>query len=50
MHGEQLCGPANSIALHTTRYDDVPLALSGPGAGPEVTAAGVLGNVIKLTC
>jgi homoserine dehydrogenase len=43
-----LRGPANYIALHTTRYDEVPLVLSGPGAGPEVTAAGVLGDIIRL--
>jgi homoserine dehydrogenase len=43
-----LRGPANYIALHTTRYHTVPLVLSGPGAGPEVTAAGVLGDLIKL--
>ncbi|HNT75762.1 MAG TPA: homoserine dehydrogenase [Anaerolineae bacterium] len=43
-----LRGPANYIAVHTTRYDALPLALAGPGAGREVTAAGVLGDIIKL--
>jgi homoserine dehydrogenase len=43
-----LRGPANYIALHTARYDQIPLVLSGPGAGLEVTAAGVMGDVIKL--
>ena len=43
-----LHGPAKYIALSTTRYHDVPLVLSGPGAGAEVTAAGVLGNIIDL--
>jgi homoserine dehydrogenase len=43
-----LRGPANYIALHTERYDEVPLAISGPGAGREVTAAGVMGDMIKL--
>ncbi len=43
-----LRGPANYIALHTTRYRPLPLALSGPGAGREVTAAGVLGDILKL--
>jgi homoserine dehydrogenase len=43
-----LRGPANYIALYTRRYDKVSLALSGPGAGPEVTAAGVLGDIIEL--
>ena len=43
-----LSGPENHIALHTERYNTVPLVLSGPGAGPEVTAAGVLGDIISL--
>jgi len=43
-----LSGPANYIALHTERYNKEPLVLSGPGAGPEVTAAGVLGDIISL--
>jgi len=43
-----LHGPANYIALHTDRYNEIPLVLSGPGAGPEVTAAGVLGDVVNL--
>ena len=33
---------------HTERYISIPLGLSGPGAGPAVTAAGVLGDIIKL--
>jgi homoserine dehydrogenase len=43
-----LRGPANYIAFHTKRYADYPLVISGPGAGPEVTAAGVLGDIIDL--
>lgn len=43
-----LRGPGNYIALHTTRYQPLPLALSGPGAGREVTAAGVFGDILKL--
>jgi homoserine dehydrogenase len=43
-----LRGPANYIALHTERYNEVPLVISGPGAGREVTAAGVMGDIIKL--
>ena len=33
-------GSANFIAFTTTRYDAIPLVVSGPGAGAEVTAAG----------
>jgi homoserine dehydrogenase len=43
-----LRGPANYIALYTERYAELPLVISGPGAGREVTAAGVLGDIIKL--
>jgi homoserine dehydrogenase len=41
-----LRGPANYVVLHTNRYSETGLVLSGPGAGPEVTAAGVLGDII----
>jgi len=30
------------------RYDAIPLVVSGPGAGAEVTAAGVLGDIMSL--
>jgi homoserine dehydrogenase len=43
-----LRGPANYVALYTERYAEVPLAISGSGAGREVTAAGVMGDIIKL--
>ena len=43
-----LRGPDNYVAFHTARYNAIPLGLSGPGAGPAVTAAGVLGDIIKL--
>lgn len=43
-----LRGPANFISLRTTRYDETPLVISGPGAGREVTAAGVLWDIIEL--
>jgi len=36
----------NAIVFRTTRYDAVPLTVSGPGAGPEVTAAGVLAEIL----
>jgi homoserine dehydrogenase len=43
-----LRGSGNFIAFHTARYDAIPLGVSGPGAGAEVTAAGVLGDIIQL--
>ena len=43
-----LKGPANYIAIYSALYADHPLIISGPGAGPEITAAGVLGDIIDL--
>lgn len=39
-------GPDNLIAFHTVRYHQAPLVVRGPGAGPEVTAAGVFGDIL----
>ncbi len=44
----QLRGTQNQIAFTTQRYDDIPLALLGPGAGIEVTAAAVLQDCVQL--
>ncbi len=38
----------NLIQFHTLRYTDNPLVVQGPGAGPEVTAAGVFGDVLAV--
>jgi homoserine dehydrogenase len=43
-----LRGPGNYVALYTERYAEIPLVIAGPGAGPEVTAAGVLGDILAL--
>ena len=43
-----LRGPANHIALTTVRYADVPMVVSGPGAGREVSAAGLLRDIVDL--
>ena len=37
----------NLIAFTTERYLTMPLVVRGPGAGPEVTAAGVMADLIK---
>lgn len=42
-----LQGPDNIIVIQTKRYNDRPLVIQGPGAGPEVTAAGVFADVLK---
>lgn len=43
-----LQGPENMVVFHTARYDETPLTIAGPGAGPEVTAAGVLGDILDI--
>jgi len=43
-----LRGQDNILVYHTTRYNEIPLVIRGPGAGTEVTAAGVLGDVLKV--
>jgi aspartokinase/homoserine dehydrogenase 1 len=40
-------GTENVIAIKSTRYCDLPLTLRGPGAGPDVTAAGLLADVLR---
>ncbi len=36
------------LAIYSARYKPRPLTISGPGAGPEVTAAGVYADIISL--
>ncbi len=43
----QLAPGENLIALTTRRYAKMPLIVRGPGAGPEVTAAGVFGDILR---
>lgn len=43
-----LKGTDNQIVFTTTRYREHPLVIRGPGAGPVVTAAGVLNDVLAL--
>lgn len=44
----RLHGTDNQFALTTTRYDSRPLVIQGPGAGPQVTAQALLGDVLAL--
>lgn len=39
----------NVIQFTTQRYRDNPLVVQGPGAGPEVTAAGVFADVLRAS-
>jgi len=41
-------GSDNIIAFSTERYNQGPLVVKGPGAGPQVTAAGVYADMIKI--
>jgi bifunctional aspartokinase / homoserine dehydrogenase 1 len=38
----------NIVLFRTRRYNENPLIVQGPGAGPEVTAAGVFGDLLRL--
>jgi homoserine dehydrogenase len=44
-----LDGPQNAIAIRTRRYDAYPLTIVGPGAGRDVTAAGVVADILDLS-
>jgi aspartokinase/homoserine dehydrogenase 1 len=39
----------NVVRFQTRRYCDNPLIVQGPGAGPEVTAAGVFSDLLRLS-
>ena len=43
-----LKGTDNQVAFTTVRYRKNPLVITGPGAGPAVTAAGVLNDMLGL--
>ena len=44
----RLAGTDNLFALTTQRYRSRPLVIQGPGAGAEVTAQALLGDVLSL--
>jgi len=44
----RLSGTDNLFALTTERYRSRPLVIQGPGAGAEVTAQALLGDVLAL--
>lgn len=43
-----LSGSDNVISFTTRRYSERPLVVQGPGAGTEVTAAGVLADIMRV--
>lgn len=44
----ELSGSDNIILITTDRYSKTPLLIQGPGAGSEVTAAGVFADVLRV--
>jgi aspartokinase/homoserine dehydrogenase 1 len=38
----------NIVRFETARYDKNPLIVQGPGAGPDVTAAGVFADLLRV--
>lgn len=45
----RLRGSDNQVAIYSKRYRTNPLVVTGPGAGAEVTAAGVLNDIVAIT-
>ena len=43
-----LSGPDNVFVFKTRRYAERPLVVTGPGAGPAVTAGGAFGDILKV--
>ena len=43
-----LQGSDNIILFYTTRYKQQPLIVKGAGAGAEVTAGGIFGDIIRI--
>jgi len=39
----------NIVRIRTEHHDALPLCIRGPGAGPAVTAAGVLGDIVSAS-
>ena len=44
-----LSGTDNMVVIKSNRYNNNPLVIKGPGAGVEVTAAGVFADIIRIT-
>ncbi|MEY4357179.1 MAG: Aspartokinase I/homoserine dehydrogenase, partial [Pseudomonadota bacterium] len=39
----------NVVRFATSRYDNNPLIVQGPGAGPGVTAGGIFADLLRLS-
>jgi aspartokinase/homoserine dehydrogenase 1 len=38
----------NMLIFHTQSYREQPLVIQGPGAGAEVTSAGIFADLLRL--
>jgi homoserine dehydrogenase len=45
----QLKGADNLIEIYTQSYGEIPIVIQGAGAGKQVTARGVLNDILKIT-
>jgi len=45
----QVEGPDSLIEIYTDSYGERPLVIQGAGAGPQVTARGVFGDVLRIS-
>jgi len=41
-------GSDNIILFYTSRYKNQPLIVKGAGAGADVTAGGIFGDIIRI--
>ncbi len=44
----RLAGPENIFVVRSLRYHRHPIVVRGPGAGPDVTAAGALADILEV--
>ncbi len=44
----QLKGADNLIEIYTKSYGEIPIVIQGAGAGKQVTARGVLTDILKM--
>jgi len=44
----RLHGAENAVVIKSEFYREIPLSVCGPGAGPRVTASGVLKDITEI--
>ena len=42
-------GSDNIVALYTRHYNEHPMVIQGPGAGADVTAGGIIADILRVT-